>query len=93
MLAVMEAVAAGCIPVVPDRLCYREIYPSHFRYDSHVGDPQQEAESAVELIQEWALNIPAGKACAPDMSAFAIEHLSALYRQSLQNLDTAQDSH
>jgi glycosyltransferase involved in cell wall biosynthesis len=45
-LAVMEAVAAGCLPVVPDRLGYREIYPSHSRYATHTDDPEREAESA-----------------------------------------------
>lgn len=31
-MAVLEAVRAGCIPLVPDRLAYREIFPSAFRY-------------------------------------------------------------
>lgn len=31
-IAVMEAVVAGCIPVVPDRLSYPELYPQYFRY-------------------------------------------------------------
>ena len=30
--AVMEAVRAGCRPLVPDRLSYRELYPEKFRY-------------------------------------------------------------
>lgn len=33
-ISVMEAVAAGCRPFVPDRLAYRELYPSEFRYSS-----------------------------------------------------------
>ncbi len=31
-MAVLEAVRAGCRPLVPDRLAYREIYPEEFRY-------------------------------------------------------------
>ncbi|TNC79465.1 MAG: DUF3524 domain-containing protein [Oleiphilus sp.] len=31
-IAVLEAVAAGCIPLVPDRLAYTELFPSRFRY-------------------------------------------------------------
>lgn len=31
-LAVLEAVSAGCVPVVPDDLCYREQYAESFRY-------------------------------------------------------------
>ena len=32
-IAVLEAVWAGCRPLVPDRLSYRELYPQEFRYD------------------------------------------------------------
>jgi glycosyltransferase involved in cell wall biosynthesis len=32
-MAVLEAVRAGCRPVVPDRLSYKEIFASGFRYD------------------------------------------------------------
>jgi glycosyltransferase involved in cell wall biosynthesis len=31
-ISVMEAVGAGCIPLVPDRLSYPELYPACFRY-------------------------------------------------------------
>ena len=92
-LAVMEAVAAGCLPVVPDRLGYREFYASDSRYGSYTDDPEQEAESAVELIQQWAQNIREGTASAPDMSAVGLQNLTVRYRQSLQSPEAAQDSH
>lgn len=31
-IAVLEAVRAGCRPLVPDRLSYRELYPPDYRY-------------------------------------------------------------
>ncbi|GAA0787220.1 tRNA-queuosine alpha-mannosyltransferase domain-containing protein [Marinobacterium sediminicola] len=31
-IAVLEGVAAGCTPVVPDRLAYRELFDSEYRY-------------------------------------------------------------
>lgn len=31
-ISVMEAVGAGCIPLVPDRLSYPELYPQCYRY-------------------------------------------------------------
>lgn len=34
-LSVMEAVGAGCIPVVPDRLSYPELYPGNYLYGSN----------------------------------------------------------
>ena len=36
-LAVMEAAGAGCRPLVPDALCYREQYPADYRYPSGDG--------------------------------------------------------
>ena len=30
--SMLEATALGCIPIVPDRLCYREMYPDRFRF-------------------------------------------------------------
>ena len=42
-LAVQEAIAAGCTPVVPDDLCYREYVSSRFRYST--------TEEAVEIIR------------------------------------------
>lgn len=32
-IAMIEAVLSGCIPIVPDRCSYVELYPSIFRYD------------------------------------------------------------
>lgn len=34
---VIEAVTLGCMPVVPDRLAYKEFYPKRFRYDNLNG--------------------------------------------------------
>ena len=31
-IAMLEAVCAGCRPLVPDRLSYRELYPRAYRY-------------------------------------------------------------
>ncbi len=31
-LAVLEAVRAGCMPLVPDRLAYKELFPGSYRY-------------------------------------------------------------
>ena len=33
--AMLEATALGCIPVVPDRVSYREMYPAKLRYKSY----------------------------------------------------------
>ena len=33
-IAMVEATCRGCIPLVPDDLCYRELYPEEYRYVS-----------------------------------------------------------
>lgn len=32
-IAMVESVLLGCMPLVPDRLAYKEMYPSHYRYN------------------------------------------------------------
>ncbi len=42
-LSVLEAVAAGCIPVLPDRLAYAELFESGYKYPDCGDDIGQEA--------------------------------------------------
>jgi glycosyltransferase involved in cell wall biosynthesis len=54
-LSVLEGMAAGCYPVVPDRLCYPEFIDEEYRYpcgDATSDGDEYEAEinAAVELI-------------------------------------------
>lgn len=44
-LSVLEAVAAGCIPVVPGRLCYGEWFGEPYQYASCLDNPDEEARS------------------------------------------------
>ena len=53
-LAVLEAVASGCIPVVPDRLSYQELFDEHFRYASHPDAPEREAKALADHIRSLA---------------------------------------
>jgi glycosyltransferase involved in cell wall biosynthesis len=65
-LAVMEAVALGCVPILPDRQVYPEWYPEEYLYLSAPQDPDREAAEAVEHIIRvaQASTVPA----PPDMS-------------------------
>ncbi|MCL6417300.1 DUF3524 domain-containing protein [Aestuariirhabdus sp. Z084] len=47
-LSVLEAVAAGAIPVVPDRLAYRELFDQAFRY----GSDEQDASNEVVMMAD-----------------------------------------
>ncbi len=49
-VAVMEAVAAGCLPLVPNRLSYRELIGEKYRYESIVKSPEKEAVVAVDTL-------------------------------------------
>ena len=85
-LAVMEAVAGGCLPVIPDRLVYRELYPDPFRYQSIPQQPAREAASAVALIQHLAANRPA----PPDMSGYTVDALVPRYSAVIEALQDSQ---
>lgn len=86
-LAVLEAVAHGCLPVVPDRLAYPEIYPAHFRYGSYPEDAAREAKAAAGLVCRLAGELSVGGEgghrgpAAPDVSAFDMDRLGPRYRQ------------
>ena len=88
-LAVMEAVAQGCLPVVPDRLVYPEIYPARFRYASHPEDAELEARSAAQLILTLARDLPHFRAQPADVSAFGIGQLAPRYEHVLTRLAAA----
>jgi len=52
-LAIMEAAAVGCMPLVPDRLCYPEYYPVLCRYPSNLANPRAEAMGVASRIAQF----------------------------------------
>lgn len=73
-LAMLEACSAGAIPLVPDHLCYPEIYPRPYRY------PANEPSALVEKLQSYLQ----GDSPAPfDIHAFTPEHLGPRWRELL----------
>jgi glycosyltransferase involved in cell wall biosynthesis len=85
-LAVLEAVASGCLPAVPDRLAYPEIYPVEFRYLSSPEDPAQEGAAAAALICRLAGLIEEGTRACPDVAPFGLARMEPAYREVLQAL-------
>ena len=80
-IAVLEAVQAGCVPVVPDRLAYREHVPAEFRYRSEPADVQLEISAAVSMLKAYAAAKTSGKLpVAPPMEHLTIEALKPHYR-------------
>ncbi len=95
-LAILEAVAAGCIPIVPDRLAYQEIFSAEYRYLSAPNDIHKEAESAatmlVNLTQQWLKKdegVLINFLQAPDISRFSWGSLAEKYRKMIL---TSKDS-
>lgn len=92
-IAVLEAVAAGCIPLVPDRLAYQELFAPDFRYASslteHGGNwktrPKEEgAAISTQLLRyikdKTSNRLPA----APDLKKFGWPHLKTAYRSAFE---------
>jgi glycosyltransferase involved in cell wall biosynthesis len=75
-LAVLEAVSAGAVPLVPDALCYVEQYPDAYRY------PPGDAEALADRLAEWLQDPPA----VPDISAFLEDDLYPQWNALLQRL-------
>jgi glycosyltransferase involved in cell wall biosynthesis len=80
-LAILEAIAAGCIPIVPNRLVYPEIIPEAYCYASLMDDMQSEAESAVALLCTHAQSIAIDGGTHPDVSLFTRGELVSQYEE------------
>ena len=74
-LAVLEAVALGCVPVLPDRQVYPELFSNKYLYQSDLKNIQSEAERAVDLI----LRVVRDDVKAPDVSHYQAENLLKKY--------------
>jgi glycosyltransferase involved in cell wall biosynthesis len=51
-LALLEAVACGCIPVAPDRLAYPEFFAREYLYTSSLNDPGREAQALAQRLMQ-----------------------------------------
>ena len=76
-LAVLEAIAAGCIPVLPNRLAYPEYVDAKYLYCGS-NDVQEEAESAAALLLQVS-QLP-----LPNVSSFAWHALQNRYEEAFQ---------
>lgn len=85
-LAVMEAVALGCRPLLPTRLAYPNFFESRWLYPSHTDRPQQ-VEALTTALGEL-LNEPAALRAtpAPDLSHLRWSRQKCKYSQVLKSL-------
>lgn len=85
-LAVMEAVALGCRPLLPARLAYPDFFDSRWLYSSHDGHEAQ--VQALTGALEPLLRDPAGVRALspPDLSSLRWERQKWEYSQLLNSL-------
>jgi glycosyltransferase involved in cell wall biosynthesis len=84
-LSVLDAAAAGCLPLVPDRLAYREFFPEENRYESLPDDPDREAEVlAGRLASLCSYPGKTRKMSVPDVSCLSWEVLGTRYREIME---------
>jgi len=53
-ISILESVLCGCIPIVPNKLSYKELYPSEFKYS--VKDPYSLVHNASILLDQIISN-------------------------------------
>ncbi len=81
-VAVLEAIAGGTVPALPNRQAYPELVPPEFLYDSYEDDLEREAASAADLLER----IQHQQLGAPDVSRFSWSVLRESYRQEIEAL-------
>lgn len=69
-LSILEAVARGCVPLVPNRLAYREYIDSAYRYSSFDDDIDREASAAADKLVSVLESAGSG------VNSVAVDHLS-----------------
>lgn len=80
-LSVLEAVASGCVPLLPRRQAYPEWFGEEACYSSNIGSPEREAQSLADRVEQFAGEFYAGQqgALAPQLSHFSWQHLHGQY--------------
>lgn len=91
-LAVLEAVAKGCIPVLPDRQVYPELFGRDYVYMDCGSDIEAEAIEAVDLIELQGRKLQDGTAQVPSVEGFRGELLKQKYQGVIERMMTLYDS-
>ncbi len=87
-LAVMEAVASGCVPIVPARQAYPEWFGESHCYRSCIEDPLIEAQALAVAMEQLSVNISTKQVelLIPDLSDYAWSRLAEVYRQQFEGV-------
>lgn len=79
-IAVLEGVAAGAVPVVPNRLAYTELFPAEFRY----SDKGDEAQNLADHLHSLIKSKTEKTLIAPNVEHLSWGVLAESYRQLIQ---------
>lgn len=86
-IALLEGVAAGAIPVAPERLAYPELLGSDWLYPSHLAAPEQEAQQVVQRLRHYCHQKQQGTLPgAPDIRSLSWSALGPAYQALLEQL-------
>lgn len=80
-IAVLEAVAAGAMPLVPDRLAYPELFDKQYLYKSGEGEPMALAKRLLALRLQWKRGATSEKA---DIGSLRWSVLLGAYQKALE---------
>ncbi len=83
-LAVLDAVAAGCLPMVPDRLAYPEFIPADFRYPTFSSEPELEQQALAKCLIKTNQAFQNGNLPKPpDIRRLEWSHQKPFYQEAM----------
>ncbi len=92
-LAVLEAVAAGCVPVVPDRLAYGEFFGEEYRYASYADDINKQSQCLADHILKMADCFQKGEwKSAPDVKKYSWPMQRKKYTELIDSIKKSKGS-
>lgn len=84
-LAVLEGAAAGCLPVVPDRLAYPEFFPKSYRYPSFEDAESREIDALSEVLERLCRDPErARRRKVPDVRHLSWPNMAGEYREIIK---------
>ncbi|MDQ2077175.1 DUF3524 domain-containing protein [Marinimicrobium sp. ABcell2] len=86
-LSVLEAVAGGARPLVPERQAYPEWFGPEYRYQSDSSQPGLEEQAMADKLLQWEAEFRQGQwAAAPTIEALSWRTLEGHYRNLFERL-------